>query len=143
MSDCPLCRQPQPGEIWRNKNFYVIDAGGDGLPGYIRLVCCGHVKEMTGLSQKVRLEMLELLTVIERIMIAVMAPDKVNLASLGNMVPHLHWHIIARWADDAYFPDSIWSAPRRAAPDGQTMRQRTELAARMVEELKRALEPFS
>jgi hypothetical protein len=42
-------------------------------------------------------------------------PDKINLASLGNVVPHLHWHVIPRWADDPHFPDAIWAAPRRAS----------------------------
>jgi diadenosine tetraphosphate (Ap4A) HIT family hydrolase len=42
-------------------------------------------------------------------------PDKVNLASLGNVVPHLHWHVIARFVDDAHFPDPIWAPARRAA----------------------------
>jgi diadenosine tetraphosphate (Ap4A) HIT family hydrolase len=42
------------------------------------------------------------------------APDKVNLASFGNQVPHLHWHVIARFTDDAHFPDPVWAAPRRA-----------------------------
>jgi len=40
-------------------------------------------------------------------------PDKINLASLGNQVPHLHWHVIPRFADDAHFPDPIWAAARR------------------------------
>jgi diadenosine tetraphosphate (Ap4A) HIT family hydrolase len=43
----------------------------------------------------------------------VIAPAKINLASLGNRVPHLHWHVIARDAEDRYFPDSVWSAPGR------------------------------
>jgi diadenosine tetraphosphate (Ap4A) HIT family hydrolase len=42
-------------------------------------------------------------------------PHKVNLASLGNVVPHLHWHVIPRWRDDRHFPDPIWAAPRREA----------------------------
>jgi diadenosine tetraphosphate (Ap4A) HIT family hydrolase len=42
-------------------------------------------------------------------------PDKVNLASLGNVVPHVHWHVIARFVDDAHFPDPIWAPARRAA----------------------------
>jgi diadenosine tetraphosphate (Ap4A) HIT family hydrolase len=42
-------------------------------------------------------------------------PDKINLASLGNVVPHVHWHVIARFTDDAHFPDAIWATPRRPA----------------------------
>jgi diadenosine tetraphosphate (Ap4A) HIT family hydrolase len=40
-------------------------------------------------------------------------PDKINLASLGNMVPHLHWHVVPRWRDDSHFPAPIWAAAKR------------------------------
>jgi len=43
-----------------------------------------------------------------------MQPAKINLASLGNMVAHLHWHVIARFTDDKHFPGSVWGEPRRA-----------------------------
>ena len=57
-----------------------------------------------------------------------LSPDKINLASLGNAVPHLHWHVIPRWRDDRHFPKSIWAAPERptAAPrlvDATRLRQ--------------------
>ncbi len=42
-----------------------------------------------------------------------MQPAKINLASLGNMTPHLHWHVIPRFADDKHFPGSVWSEARR------------------------------
>lgn len=42
-----------------------------------------------------------------------MLPSKINLASLGNMVAHVHWHVIARFADDKHFPGSVWSEARR------------------------------
>jgi diadenosine tetraphosphate (Ap4A) HIT family hydrolase len=53
-------------------------------------------------------------------------PDKVNLASLGNQTPHLHWHVVARFADDSRFPDAVWAPPRRsgarrAAPDERAL----------------------
>lgn len=41
------------------------------------------------------------------------APLKINLASLGNQVPHMHWHVVARHADDTHFPDPIWAARKR------------------------------
>lgn len=46
----------------------------------------------------------------------VMAPDKINLAALGNVVPHLHWHVIPRFADDPHFPNAVWGARLRDAP---------------------------
>lgn len=50
----------------------------------------------------------------ERALRRVVQPDKINLASFGNAVPHLHWHVIPRWRDDSHFPESIWSAAQRA-----------------------------
>jgi len=59
-------------------------------------------------------------------------PDKINLASLGNMVPHVHWHVIPRWADDVNFPDAIWAAARRiAAPRAMPADVRPRLALRL------------
>ena len=41
-------------------------------------------------------------------------PDKINLASFGNMVPHLHWHVIPRFKDDMHFPNPIWGQVERS-----------------------------
>lgn len=42
-----------------------------------------------------------------------LAPDKMNLAEFGNMVPHLHWHVIARWKDDGWYPECPWGTKQR------------------------------
>ena len=52
---------------------------------------------------------------VERALRDTLRPEKINLASLGNQVPHLHWHVIPRFADDAHFPDPVWAARRRDA----------------------------
>jgi len=41
-------------------------------------------------------------------------PAKINLATLGNMVPHLHWHVIARFDWDSHFPAPVWAAALRS-----------------------------
>jgi diadenosine tetraphosphate (Ap4A) HIT family hydrolase len=50
---------------------------------------------------------------VEAALRAVLAPHKINVASLGNMVPHVHWHVIPRFADDAHFPNPIWGERQR------------------------------
>jgi diadenosine tetraphosphate (Ap4A) HIT family hydrolase len=45
---------------------------------------------------------------LEQALIQVVQPEKVNLASLGNQVPHLHWHVIPRFKNDPHFPFAIW-----------------------------------
>jgi diadenosine tetraphosphate (Ap4A) HIT family hydrolase len=55
------------------------------------------------------------LAILERCLRQHVSPDKINLASLGNQVPHLHWHVIARFAWDSHFPAPVWAAPIRPA----------------------------
>ena len=69
---------------------------------------------MTSLSAHGRELLMKAVYVVEETQQAILSPDKINLASLGNMVPHLHWHVIPRWRGDRHFPDPIW-APARIA----------------------------
>jgi len=68
----------------------------------------------------------------------VLTPVKINVASLGNMVPHLHWHVIPRFADDAHFPNPVWTeavrtteAPILAARRAQLAELATDIVRRM------------
>ena len=110
---CELCTENHPQMIWGNENFYLIDASNDDFPCYLRLVSRRHVPDVTDLPELERVEMWLLLMRIENMIKNVMQPDKVNLAQFGNMVPHLHWHIIARWQDDTYFPECPWGKKLR------------------------------
>lgn len=113
---CELCTTQHPHEIWRDDLLYVIDASDDALPCFIRVISTQHKAEMTDLPQQDRAYIFNVLMLIEKSIREIVCPDKINLASLGNMVPHVHWHIIARWKDDAFFPDSIWSERHREMP---------------------------
>jgi diadenosine tetraphosphate (Ap4A) HIT family hydrolase len=69
---------------------------------------------------------MSLVFAVEEAMRHVMCPDKVNIASLGNMVPHIHWHVIPRYQDDAFFPGSAWSKRVQEVKDAvlETRRQK-------------------
>ena len=57
-----------------------------------------------------------------------MQPVKINLASLGNKVAHLHWHVIARFADDKHFPGSVWGEAHRGGVPHPVDRRALQLA---------------
>jgi diadenosine tetraphosphate (Ap4A) HIT family hydrolase len=75
-----------------------------------------HIADMTELTHGEREHLMHLVFVVEEAVRHVMKPAKVNLAALGNMVPHIHWHVIPRFKDDAFFPGSIWSARIQETP---------------------------
>lgn len=113
-SSCPLCSPSSEAQLWADDAFRVIGVKDAQHPGFVRLISQAHVAEVSDLSPSAQTRMFALLVGIESAMRQRLSPDKVNLASLGNQVPHLHWHIIPRWKDDLFFPDSIWSAARRS-----------------------------
>ena len=57
------------------------------------------------------------LYVAQRAVVSVTRPDHVNIESLGNVVPHLHWHIIPRYVGDPRWGMPIWTTPLSAMSD--------------------------
>lgn len=124
--DCPLCRIAQDDIIWQDDRCRIIRVDDPAYPGFYRVVWGTHVAEMSDLAATDRHHLLDVVVATEQALRAAMQPDKINLASFGNMVPHLHWHVIPRFTDDRHFPESVWGAPqrdgvRRPAPDPQTI----------------------
>ncbi len=70
-------------------------------------------KEMSEVPQNIKLEIYTLLDVIEKEMLLYYTPDKINIASFGNYMPHVHWHIMARFSNDNYFPEPMWGVQQR------------------------------
>jgi len=70
-------------------------------------------KELSEMPQSEFLELWRVYLVVERVMQECFSPDKINMASFGNMLPHVHLHVIARFIDDEYFPNSVWGEKLR------------------------------
>ncbi len=70
-------------------------------------------KEFSQTPPEVKLEIFRALDIIEKEMLSFFKPKKINIASFGNYVPHVHWHIMARFEEDAYFPESMWGKKQR------------------------------
>jgi diadenosine tetraphosphate (Ap4A) HIT family hydrolase len=121
-SECELCNLAAPA-VWRGDKLSVIMVDDPDYPGFCRVIWNDHVKEISDLAPAERVLLNEAVVRVELAQRQVLAPDKVNLASLGNVVPHLHWHVIPRFADDAHFPNPVWAAPTRQTSE-------TVLAAR-------------
>lgn len=139
MGKCVLCNTTDSTEVvYRSAKWRVLLVDDDNWPGFCRVVLNGHVAEMTDLDYYQRTALMDVVWIVEQVVREVMQPDKVNLASLGNMVPHLHWHIIPRYRDDVTFPDAIWASPKRdISPDILDARKKRlpELRKRLVDRL--------
>lgn len=111
---CPICTADNEDILLRTPNLRVIAVHNEAsAPAFCRVIWNDHIAEMTDLSAAERAEIMEMVYKVEAAMRQVIHPAKINLASLGNVVPHLHWHVIARFENDANFPAPIWAAPVR------------------------------
>jgi diadenosine tetraphosphate (Ap4A) HIT family hydrolase len=127
---CELCELAVP-TVYRDDKLSVILVDDANYPGFCRVIWNGHVREMSDLAAADRLLLNEAVWHVEAAVREVMAPTKVNLASLGNVVPHLHWHVIPRYADDAHFPNPVWAQTVRQ-PDEQSLAARRALLPRLA-----------
>jgi diadenosine tetraphosphate (Ap4A) HIT family hydrolase len=110
---CALCAQAGGEVLWDDGFARVVLAGDVDHPGFCRVILNAHAKEMTDLADADRARLMAIVYAVEGLLRELLAPAKINLASLGNVVPHLHWHVIPRFADDPHFPNAVWSARMR------------------------------
>ena len=107
-NSCELCApSPFPVLFADTRLSVVLVTDTPDYPAFCRVIWRGHVREMTDLSAADRAYLMDWVFRTEAALRTVLAPDKINLASLGNVVPHLHWHVIPRFADDAHFPAPV------------------------------------
>lgn len=116
---CALCESAGGVPILETAQYRVIRAEEPDFPAFYRVVWTAHVAEWSDLQPMERASCMEAVAAVERVLRQQLTPTKINLAALGNLVPHLHWHVVARFDWDTHFPSPVWAAPLRAADTGR------------------------
>jgi len=112
-ASCELCANEGGALLWRDELLRVVAVQDADYPGFCRVVLNRHSREMTDLADDERRRIMNAVFAVETALREAMNPDKINLACLGNLTPHVHWHVIPRFRDDRHFPAPIWAAPQR------------------------------
>ena len=140
VAGCALCEQVGGQLLWQNEQVRVILVNDESLfAGFTRVIWQEHAAEMTDLTPEQRSQLMRTVCLVEQIQRDVLKPNKVNLASLGNMVAHVHWHVIPRFEDDACFPNPVWALTPEQAKTAQANRVTPDLLNDYVRALKIAL----
>lgn len=113
INTCELCTTPGGGILWQDALCRVVRIEDKDYPGFCRIILNRHVKEMSDLPPAEREHLMLVVFAVEEAVREVIRPDKINLASLGNMTPHVHWHVIPRFRRDRHFPNPIWGESQR------------------------------
>ena len=112
---CELCVGPGGELLWQDAHCRVVLVDDADYAGFCRVIWQSHVREMTDLDAAQRTHVMAIVFAVEEILRAELKPEKINLASFGNMTPHLHWHVIPRFSDDKHFPNPVWGNAQRSA----------------------------
>lgn len=115
--------------VWQDHDWRVIRPDEPDHPAFYRVVLRRHAAEFSALDERERARCMALVVAVERVLIEQLRPVKVNLAALGNIVPHLHWHVIARFGWDSHFPQPVWGPRQRSVEPPAVERLPLSLAA--------------
>jgi diadenosine tetraphosphate (Ap4A) HIT family hydrolase len=140
VAGCELCEQAGGALVLASEWLRVVLVDDPDFPGFARVIWNAHVREMTDLDSGAQVRLLQTVLAVERAQREVLAPAKINLASLGNLTPHLHWHVVPRFADDSHFPQPIWGPRQRSVREDAMAERRSrldQLRRRIAEEVSR------
>ncbi len=144
--NCPFCQKladpngwPDGDIVWRFPHSVALLGAWQQYAGYCVLVAREHATELSELGANRAAFLDEMATLAEAIG-ACFRPLKLNYELLGNQVPHLHWHIFPRYANDPDRLRPVWFALEEANADTSEKRHlergavpRAEAAARLRE----------
>ena len=114
MTDCPMCRRWDDDcdlRVVELEHSFVVLNRDQYFPGYTLLFTRQHVTELFHLDRDVRSGLMEEVSRAAGALFTLFRPDKINYELLGNMVPHIHWHLVPRHASEPLWPRPIWSEP--------------------------------
>lgn len=128
---CALCGEDDlqaVHTVLRSRDWRVVRVLDNAdHPAFWRVIWNSHAAEMTDLLPEQRSALMQAVCKVEAVVRRELEPGKINLASLGNVVPHLHWHVVARWPHDAHFPQPVWGERQRESDPAHLMRMEVGL----------------
>ena len=136
---CSLCERSKltsegkyPYLIHEFKHSYLMLGEHQFFRGYCVLISKSHFKEMTDMPAEMQTEMFQEMMKVSSVLQNHFTPAKMNMCSLGNVVPHVHWHFFPRYSDDPQFKDSPWLRMHQF----ESARVTPEEARELIEKLK-------
>ncbi len=97
--------------IYQHDDFHV-EVHESEIP-WLKIFTTEKYKELTDAPQALRRTLYEVMECIEDEMRKYYQPEKINIAAFGNYLPHLHIHVMARFKEDAFFPEPMWGVKQR------------------------------
>ena len=103
-----------------SNQFIKVEIEESQIP-WLKIFSQQPAKEFSHCNTKTKQQIWQALDIIETEMLRFFNCDKINIASFGNYLPQVHFHIMARFKNDNFFPEPMWGKQQRdnqlALPD--------------------------
>lgn len=138
---CPFCellpgfRAGEQECIAELDESFVILAHDQFYPGYCILVLKDHEEQLAGLPVERQARLWNDVRRVADALRRVLNPARINYENLGNMVNHIHWHIVPRYADDPRKHEPIWLRPETERRGSMSPARRQEISAQLKQTL--------
>lgn len=143
---CEICarisaieRGEDPGFIAELSTGYAVLGDSQFFRGYSLFLCKTPAPDLEDLPRELRFEFLREMALVSEAVSTVLKPQKMNVESLGNVVPHLHFHLFPRYSTENEPTKPVWLC----APQGEESGKQAFDAAREAEligEIRRVLQ---
>ncbi|HEX7769314.1 MAG TPA: HIT family protein [Dokdonella sp.] len=109
------------GELGLSRVLLMDDAR---YPWLILVPRIAGARELLDLDEADRAMLLGEASLVSRTLESLYKPDKLNIAALGNVVPQLHLHVLARYRTDATWPQPVWGRGTREPYAAEALERR-------------------
>lgn len=99
---------------WELSNLYLKNEAN--YPWFILVPRIENVQEIFELSDENQRFLIQEISLLSKKMHAYFKPNKINVATLGNVVSQLHIHVVARFNTDSLWPQGIWQNAFNSTP---------------------------
>lgn len=118
----PTCKACQGN--WPREDHFIADLGlskaylheDQFFPGWTVVVFKRHATELFHLAPTERIQLMEEVSLVAKILAQVYEAKKINYELLGNQLPHIHWHVIPRLTTDPAPLEPVWRVAHDVTP---------------------------
>lgn len=99
--------------IYEDSRLYIEKEQSE-IP-WLKIFTKEPYRELGDVPKELRARLWDVYDIVEFEMKAYYKPQKINMASFGNMLPRVHIHVMARFENDSHFPNPMWGEKLREA----------------------------
>lgn len=140
---CYFCDEIQKAKDNRSENFlselsetFVFLKDSKLFPGYCLVVSKEHHEQLPELPKEKQMAIFADVCHVAGVVYSELSPQRINYECLGNLVSHIHWHVVPRYKDDPLPHGPIWQIDKSLREAGNESSELTQIKMKLANRLR-------